>query len=831
MQSYNSQGKDEIGFEKGVIVEVIQKNLEGWWFIRHQGDEGWAPASYLKKVKEEFSPRKKTLSGPVEIIGNIMEISNLLNKKAVSEKDIDMDTEAEEPPPSKREVALPMPSADPGNSAALQESKASPAIARVTPHRVEFGSPSLRQKPPPRRDTSLGPLLPKPPEPPTVEAEYYTIAEFQSAISDGISFRGGEKADVIEKNSGGWWYVQIGEKEGWAPCAYIDKRKKPNLHRRSSTLTRPKVPPPAPPIKKQDPVDPASLARLISEAVVPCSRPVFEEPEYDIPTTGSDLGFDMASLQGALSSATSQRKDSSLLTRAAQLAAKSSPGSYHWSRSLGLGESAEELGRKECVYENDIGFRIRRADYESGSDSPKLSPFCTAPRVGSQAALRAGRGARRIRSDLPQNQTLPKREDPTHRSPCIEPGGNITKHPALHKEQEPKPNPSASTKPKPVVRPKPLLTKSEPQSPEQMDICALRKQLRPTGHLRPEARTSRTEDSETTSIASSEDSTSSRSASDFARLFSKGSRGDLDGEGRSYRVRDSYVGVQDCEISLAAGAEVEVLEKQVSGWWYIRCGTREGWAPSYYLEPRQSQSDRARSELDESPSKPDSLSKSSSLEKNEKRVQALNNINQSLQRTAPVAVPTPAVPDKHLAGFPKSDNPAGSPAITANGSVKLRNGVRQLAVRPQSVFVSSPLKDTNILTGSLRRESSTASQLRNSIRRNSAFSTLPAQLSDGRPHRRDGVGLGCTHMLRNHVPVSAVRPKPIEKAHLIHNNIREVYVSIAEYRGDKETMGFSEGTCLEVLERNPNGWWYCQIMDGERSQKGWVPSNYLERRK
>lgn len=38
--------------------------------------------------------------------------------------------------------------------------------------------------------------LPKPPEPPAVEAEYYTIADFQSSISDGISFHGGQKADV-----------------------------------------------------------------------------------------------------------------------------------------------------------------------------------------------------------------------------------------------------------------------------------------------------------------------------------------------------------------------------------------------------------------------------------------------------------------------------------------------------------------------------------------------------------------------------------------------------------------------------------------------------------
>lgn len=34
VQAYTSQGKDEIGFEKGVTVEVIQKNLEGWWYIR-----------------------------------------------------------------------------------------------------------------------------------------------------------------------------------------------------------------------------------------------------------------------------------------------------------------------------------------------------------------------------------------------------------------------------------------------------------------------------------------------------------------------------------------------------------------------------------------------------------------------------------------------------------------------------------------------------------------------------------------------------------------------------------------------------------------------------
>lgn len=138
---------------------------------RYLGKEGWAPASYLKKVKEDFSPRKKTLTGPVEIIGNIMEISNLLQKKSVSEKDIQTDGDGTTTPErhiSKSEISLPMPcntemnaetgrrlSAGSGHgsnspclgvgaSAVLNDNKGraepgSPAVARVAPHRVEIG--------------------------------------------------------------------------------------------------------------------------------------------------------------------------------------------------------------------------------------------------------------------------------------------------------------------------------------------------------------------------------------------------------------------------------------------------------------------------------------------------------------------------------------------------------------------------------------------------------------------------------------------------------------------------------------------------------------------
>ncbi|XP_029951115.1 SH3 and PX domain-containing protein 2A isoform X2 [Salarias fasciatus] len=937
IQPYSSQGKDEVSFEKGVTVEVIQKNLEGWWFIRYLGKEGWAPASYLKKVKDDFSPRKKT--GPVEIIGNIMEISNLLQKKSVSEKDIQTDGEGggsggggstPERHISKSEISLPMPynseiNAETGRrlsagrdtnspcpgiaaaSAALSESKArgepgSPAVARVAPHRVEMGSPNLRQKPPPRRDTNLGFQLPKPPEPPAVEAEYYTIADFQSSISDGISFRGGQKADVIEKNPGGWWYVQIGEMEGWAPCSYIDKRKKPNLSRRSSTLTRPKVPPPAPPVKKQDSEEAPPQANSASKPTEPPSRPVYEEPEYDVPAVGCEGESDTDSLKEERSlevkhssvvadkyrSSPPSSKGSPPVCKAPPPVCKVSPpvckvsppvckvsppvckvsppvckASPVFAHRRTSYRSVEEITKEECIYEND-GFRpsggleTALAKGSSEPNSPRSYHSSTVPRKPSGSSPFPGRPMKTMTPEMTRrSQTLGRHIDISLRSQENSPHSSsdeLTRGPkkvnAFNRDVEQRIGQSPSTRPKPSVRPKPLLTKSEPQSPERTDITSLRRQLRPTSQYRHSLKPSRGDDSETGSIISSEDSMCSRSTSDLSSVYSKGSRGDSDVEGPIfYRALDTYKKVQDSEISFPVGVEVEVLEKQESGWWYIRYGSEEGWAPSYYLEPVRQVADIGGLESDGHGS---GGSKSNSLEKNEQHVLTLNNINiqglsqqhQSLRRNSP------PIPSKPPGGFTK-------PSGIVNGGVRMRNGVRQVAVRPQSVFVTTtqPAKDTHYMTGSLRRNESLgrsdhygSGSATLGVRRNASFSTVRPHVvveSQTRPAERSSLGSSGSAFStgnvqdalsrvgqRNGIPVSTVRPKPIEKNQLIHNNLgREVYVSIADYRGDEETMGFTEGTCLEVLERNPNGWWYCQVQDSLIPRKGWVPSNYLERKK
>ncbi|XP_026560505.1 SH3 and PX domain-containing protein 2A isoform X2 [Pseudonaja textilis] len=832
IQSYTSQGKDEISFDKGVTVDVIQKNLEGWWYIRYLDKEGWAPASYLRKAKDELPSRKKNLTGPVEIIGNIMEISNLLNKKSSSDKETQSEIETTESHIAKKEISLPILCNDSNGNFMMTQDKqiskqvqGSPAIARIAPQRAQISSPNLRMKPPPRRESSLGFQLPKPPEPPSVEVEYYTIAEFQSCIADGISFHGGQKAEVIDKNSGGWWYVQIGEKEGWAPASYIDKRKKPNLNRRTSTLTRPKVPPPAPPnkVKDSEEVTAASTTATGDGQDSPYKQR-YEEPEYDVPAFGHDSESEL-----------SQGEDGNSERSSFHLP-KPSPGSSLQRAKFQVGESSDDVTHEEeTIYENE-GFR----SYIEDALSSKESSGDSDSRTSSLSLIQRNSP----RSLSPKSSLLKPKSIQT----------NFGKSHYSHNE-ETKPRsasdaglssiPKSSTKrdtgelmssrAKPMVRPKPFLNKADSQSQEIMNISTLRNHLRPTRQLRGGLKGSRSEESESppqTMSGNSEESFRRNSAefitSPSHTLFYASQLAKTENESNPskclYITSDSYQKVQDSEISFPAGIEVEVLEKQSSGWWYLKYGEIEGWAPSHYLIPFDNQQQENTSSGGDPTSNISQArnrrneSKSNSLEKIEKKVQALNTINQNKR--------TPPIPNKPPGGFSKTSGP-----------VKLRNGVRQLAVRPQSVFVSPPPKDNNLPCSLRRNESLSATDHLRAVRRNSSFSAAQSQMNeskvkhDGRLGSEGSDNASYIPTDRNGIPVSTVRPKPIEKSQFIHNNLKDIYISIADYEGDEETAGFQEGVCMEVLEKNPNGWWYCQIMDSGKPFKGWVPSNYLEKKK
>nr|XP_058910324.1 SH3 and PX domain-containing protein 2A isoform X5 [Kogia breviceps] len=819
VQPYTSQSKDEIGFEKGVTVEVIRKNLEGWWYIRYLGKEGWAPASYLKKAKDDLPARKKNLAGPVEIIGNIMEISNLLNKKASGDKETTpAEGEGPEAPITKKEISLPiLCNASNGSALGVPErtvsklAQGSPAVARIAPQRAQISSPNLRTRPPPRRESSL----------------------------------------VIDKNSGGWWYVQIGEKEGWAPASYIDKRKKPNLSRRTSTLTRPKVPPPAPPSKPKEAEEGLAGA---GESQDSPPRLRYEEPEYDIPAFGFDSEPELSE---------EPAEDGGSGDRRPGQPRRPSPAFSLQRARFKVGGSAEDVAlEEETIYENE-GFRACAEDALSArrssrdSDSPGGSPLSLArknsPKSGSpksssllklkaeknaQAELGKNHSSASFSSSITINTTcssssssssssLSKNSGDLKPRSASDAGIRGTPKVGARKDADLKTGLTSCARAKPSVRPKPFLNRTESQSQEKMDISTLRRQLRPTGQLRGGLKGSKSEDSELPPQMAFEGPSegSRRGSADLITLPAATppcpTKKGWEGQATSYTTCSAYQKVQDSEISFPAGVEVQVLEKLESGWWYVRFGELEGWAPSHYLVLCENeQFDPPGKELDTVATKSkQNEGKSDSLEKIEKRVQALNTVNQSKRATPPI-------PSKPPGGFVKT---------SGAGAVKMRNGVRQVAVRPQSVFVSPPPKDSNLSCALRRNESLTATDGLRGVRRNSSFSTARSAAAEakGRLVERaasQGSDPPLLPTQRNGIPVSPVRPKPIEKSQFIHNNLKDVYVSIADYEGDEETAGFQEGVSMEVLERNPNGWWYCQILDGVKPFKGWVPSNYLEKK-
>lgn len=34
IETYSAQNEDELSLSKGVLVEVVQKNMDGWWEVR-----------------------------------------------------------------------------------------------------------------------------------------------------------------------------------------------------------------------------------------------------------------------------------------------------------------------------------------------------------------------------------------------------------------------------------------------------------------------------------------------------------------------------------------------------------------------------------------------------------------------------------------------------------------------------------------------------------------------------------------------------------------------------------------------------------------------------
>ncbi|XP_048465712.1 neutrophil cytosolic factor 1-like [Rhincodon typus] len=55
VKSYEAKNEDELSMNVGVIVEVLKKSSDGWWFIRYDGQSGYVPSLYLQPYKNPHS--------------------------------------------------------------------------------------------------------------------------------------------------------------------------------------------------------------------------------------------------------------------------------------------------------------------------------------------------------------------------------------------------------------------------------------------------------------------------------------------------------------------------------------------------------------------------------------------------------------------------------------------------------------------------------------------------------------------------------------------------------------------------------------------------------
>ncbi|OCT87730.1 SH3 and PX domain-containing protein 2B isoform X2 [Xenopus laevis] len=436
---YTARDQDEITLDKGYVVEVIQKNLEGWWKIRYKGSEGWAPASYLKKVSGDLLSQKLAAGSGAN--SSAIDLDGITRQHSFTGQERD-------------------------SPAHLREGR----IDTRPPHFADIKrkSPVLRQRLPPRRDLTIprGLHLPTPPTPPHVEEEYYTIADFQTTIPDGISFQAGLKVEVIEKNHSGWWYIQVEDKEGWAPVTFIDKYKK------TSSASRPNFLAPLPNEMAQLCLGDASTENnAAEEATRPC-RPLPDPPQNGTDST-SKWSKDWKGKDSAFKGTPMDGQD---------LGANS----IYDEAAVDLEEKPSLPPRKESMLKTeDASERTSTHQLRAPPPKPLSSMMTPVPQK-----IMPSKEARKpeLKNDKSKMFQLKnemgiecghKVSPKELKKPMLKPVANKPKpEPPTEKPDSIAPN--AFLKPKPVVRPKPVATqKTDPQNDDKVDISNLRSRLKP----------------------------------------------------------------------------------------------------------------------------------------------------------------------------------------------------------------------------------------------------------------------------------------------------------------------------------------------------------------
>ncbi|TSY69817.1 SH3 and PX domain-containing protein 2B [Bagarius yarrelli] len=445
---YEKQESSEISLRVGQVVEVIEKNESGWWFVSSEDAQGWVPATCLEAQDDpdDFSlPAEEEEKYVVIYPYSARDQDEIDLVKGMTVEVMEKNLEGwwkiryqgkegwapasylKKFDASSQKLSSHSSANDLDGACKQQNSKENKENQRISPFNDKKKKADVRQRPPPRRDLSI----------------------------------------VIEKNSSGWWYIQIEDKEGWAPVTFLDKYKK------TSTASRPNFLAPLPGEMAQLKLEDTSTNPTTTEDN--WSKPLPEEPSSTADFATRPKLRDWKSIKNNSSSF---------------------PGPLPPAPSLPPAEEKPALPpRRESINKS-----LELEDKLKPDVSKPLPPKPPAP--GVIVPLVSPKPAP-FKSEKTEKTPEPKKEEKTKPLHLKNEMGLECGHKVSAKEvkkfnlkpvpkQPPKPKSESQEekvepvsvppflKPKPVIKPKPpAAAKPEPPSKSDLDITNLRSKLRP----------------------------------------------------------------------------------------------------------------------------------------------------------------------------------------------------------------------------------------------------------------------------------------------------------------------------------------------------------------
>eukprot|EP00058_Branchiostoma_floridae_P018304 XP_002603793.1 hypothetical protein BRAFLDRAFT_86624 [Branchiostoma floridae] len=619
--AYNARGGDEVGFDRGVNVEVLEKNLEGWWYIRYQDVEGWAPSTYLEK------PRDKSAVSmvPTEIIGSALEVSNLPNlanhrrasndarsgssgsttpekgsprldnrksaaELSTNERNGNHETANQEIERTvrSRPTALPLkPSENKKKDKQRGKSPKRPGVVKrkeppprrdsiamfMFPSVCAVAPPVLMEKQPQVTEQKRPPVRPPPPQL-EKEVEYVTLADFQATMQDGISFQEGEKLKVIEKSPSGWWFVTTGEAgtEGWAPASYIERRERPKKPpppiSNTTAVPKPAFSPPVSPVAKIVPAfEKPQLKRTPSDKST-VVKPKFSPPAPPV-TQQSGREKDPSPVNGRKASPVLHIKET-----------------HQTSQEDRLSPSEDDpilpaIGQTDMLSEIQQVLASKQKNIKKSSPARKISPVRKSSPARKSSPVRKSSPARK---SSPVRKSSPGPTRPTHHPPKTpQTKGWIeadSKDLPSSSEQHTEQGEDMLSEIHKVLAAKAKHVQSETKHEIHRTEVSKQKDE--------EENNNRQQKAKFVGISAKQATISAKEGEINAKHPTNGIPTKYDGEiiqdeEGIYVTCERYERQDTKEISFSKGQKAEVLEKNTSGWWFVRIGSKEGWAPSTYL--------------------------------------------------------------------------------------------------------------------------------------------------------------------------------------------------------------------------------------------------------